>query len=255
MKRVLSLVLAAVVSLTFCVCAQARFVGDVNKDGKVTSSDALLLLQYSIGQINTIDTKIADINGDGNVNSADALIVLRICVGSYDGKLEVDDELVTSYKKDVVDPIISTGKFTMKMVVDNDGKDIPMTLEVRGHDVAATMIDNKVYLVFPQFKVYSEATGYNYNFDFASGSKQSEYTSSEYVTVDGVKYVCEHYINSDSSKSDYYFLDGKLAMIINTNKDGKASKSKIEDLYAGVNDSSFSLSGYIKVDLSKINNT
>jgi hypothetical protein len=152
------------------------------------------------------------------------------------------------------------------MVVDNDGKDIPMTLEVRGHDVAATMtydstqmrvlmIDNKVYLVFPQFKVYSEATGYNYNFDFASGSKQSEYTSSEYVTVDGVKYVCEHYINSDSSKSDYYFLDGKLAMIINTNKDGKASKSKIEDLYAGVNDSSFSLSGYIKVDLSKINNT
>lgn len=57
--------------------------GDVNKDGKITSYDALLILQHSTGVITLTSSQIAlaDIDKNGSVNSSDALSVLQYVVG------------------------------------------------------------------------------------------------------------------------------------------------------------------------------
>lgn len=57
--------------------------GDVNSDGNIDSSDALLVLQHSIGQITLKDEKFtcADVNKDNNINSFDALAILQYAVG------------------------------------------------------------------------------------------------------------------------------------------------------------------------------
>ena len=57
---------------------------DVNGDGSINSSDALLILQTAVGTPAYITPEglfNADANGDAKVNSSDALIVLQISVG------------------------------------------------------------------------------------------------------------------------------------------------------------------------------
>ena len=51
--------------------------GDVNGDGKVNSTDAVLILRYAAQLGVDIDTAAADVNGDGKINSTDAVLVLR----------------------------------------------------------------------------------------------------------------------------------------------------------------------------------
>lgn len=59
---------------------------DANKDSKINSSDALIILQYSVGSYNGFenidDFMNVDTNGDNRINSVDALTVLKISVGS-----------------------------------------------------------------------------------------------------------------------------------------------------------------------------
>lgn len=58
---------------------------DVNGDGNVNSADALIVLQYAVGESDMIKTEKqfmnADTNGDNAVNSFDALTILQIAVG------------------------------------------------------------------------------------------------------------------------------------------------------------------------------
>ncbi len=53
--------------------------GDVNCDGKINSTDAVLILQYEtkiLGEVE-FDGKAADVNRDGKVNSTDAVLILQ----------------------------------------------------------------------------------------------------------------------------------------------------------------------------------
>ncbi len=62
-----------------------KIVPDVNLDGKVNSTDALLILQYAVGRevyIKPDGLFNADANGDGKINSTDALAVLKISVNN-----------------------------------------------------------------------------------------------------------------------------------------------------------------------------
>lgn len=81
--KIVSLVLSAVLA---AVCMTSVFaadlIGDVNSDGAITSSDALALLQYSVGdEPENFNILVADLTLDGVINSSDALKVLEICVG------------------------------------------------------------------------------------------------------------------------------------------------------------------------------
>ena len=57
-------------------------LGDVNRDGEITSADAQLILRYCVGKVELDDEQLilADLNSDGEITSADAQKVLRICV-------------------------------------------------------------------------------------------------------------------------------------------------------------------------------
>lgn len=57
--------------------------GDLNGDNKINSTDALLVLKASVGEITlTQDQKsVADVNKDGKINSTDALMILQFATG------------------------------------------------------------------------------------------------------------------------------------------------------------------------------
>lgn len=61
-------------------------LGDVDTDGKINSSDALLTLQKSVDMVELTSLQIlaADVNGDGNINSSDALEILQYSVQLID---------------------------------------------------------------------------------------------------------------------------------------------------------------------------
>lgn len=58
-------------------------LGDVNGSGSVDSTDALLMLRYSVGMIpaSSLHLEVGDMNGDGNYNSTDALLIMRKAFG------------------------------------------------------------------------------------------------------------------------------------------------------------------------------
>lgn len=60
-----------------------RQKGDINNDTKVNSSDALLVLQYSVGlqTFDDVQKFYADMNNDTLYNSSDALVILQKSVG------------------------------------------------------------------------------------------------------------------------------------------------------------------------------
>ncbi len=57
--------------------------GDVNGDSKINSSDALMILQHTVGIIELSEAylTVADINSDKLINSYDSLLVLQYSVG------------------------------------------------------------------------------------------------------------------------------------------------------------------------------
>lgn len=56
--------------------------GDANNDGSVNMTDALLVLRYAMGLVDTLTNEAAaDVNGDGSINATDALLILRASMG------------------------------------------------------------------------------------------------------------------------------------------------------------------------------
>jgi PKD repeat protein len=65
-----------------------NILGDVNNDGLVNSTDALIVLSYDAGRdvsafLDRINAGVGDVNGDGVTNSTDALFILSYDVGLY----------------------------------------------------------------------------------------------------------------------------------------------------------------------------
>jgi hypothetical protein len=61
--------------------------GDVNYDGLVDAIDALEVLKFAVGKLETDDVDfewIADVSGDGIVDAIDALNILQYAVGKLD---------------------------------------------------------------------------------------------------------------------------------------------------------------------------
>ena len=59
--------------------------GDVNGDGAVDTSDAVLILRYALGyQDEGFNVLYGDLNGDGFVDTSDAVLALRRALGYTD---------------------------------------------------------------------------------------------------------------------------------------------------------------------------
>ncbi len=83
---------AAIAASASAMAFATDYMGDVNDDGTVNSSDALLILRHSVGdETVTLNLKKADIDTNGIINSADALATLRMSVG-LDELIEIKDD-------------------------------------------------------------------------------------------------------------------------------------------------------------------
>lgn len=107
----MSLVIVAGLAMT--ASASDVVYGDINKDTKINSIDALMILRHSV-QIDVLPedmTVIADVNGDGRINSVDALEILMVSVGNlpyFSAEVTVkapknDNEILALYNNAIVD--------------------------------------------------------------------------------------------------------------------------------------------------------
>lgn len=84
MKKLISVLLVALmlISVVFAlgVSAETYKLGDIDKDGKITPSDARTILRIAaqIEKVDETDKLIADVISDNKINAADARLVLRI---------------------------------------------------------------------------------------------------------------------------------------------------------------------------------
>ncbi len=114
-KRILALLMSLVIVAGLAMTASASDVvyGDINKDTKINSIDALMILRHSV-QIDVLPedmTVIADVNGDGRINSVDALEILMVSVGNlpyFSAEVTVkapknDNEILAIYNNAIVD--------------------------------------------------------------------------------------------------------------------------------------------------------
>ncbi len=62
--------------------AVGKKFGDVNSDGKIDTTDAMYILQFTIGKApEDMDAEVADTNGDGGTDTTDAMLILQYAVG------------------------------------------------------------------------------------------------------------------------------------------------------------------------------
>ncbi len=118
-KRFLSLMLVLVIcvsSMPFVFAASIR--GDANFDGTTNSTDALLILRYTVGKkIDDFNEYLFDVNGDYEVNSTDALRVLQMTVGKDDPTKYLYKEVLKFYADALYTSYIETTavEYTYKM--------------------------------------------------------------------------------------------------------------------------------------------
>lgn len=55
--------------------------GDMNGDGKVTNTDAVLIQRHLVGLTSPFNPDLCDVNGDGNCSNTDAVIIKRAVLG------------------------------------------------------------------------------------------------------------------------------------------------------------------------------
>lgn len=62
---------------------QLPYLGDVNGDDKVDTTDAKLIMQFDLGMIGQTDLNllVADVNGDGKVDTTDAKLIMQFDLG------------------------------------------------------------------------------------------------------------------------------------------------------------------------------
>lgn len=78
MKKLLAVFIALLGVLFINASASALLYGDVNSDGRVTASDARLILRHAASVEFLTDASAADLNSDGRITAADARKALRI---------------------------------------------------------------------------------------------------------------------------------------------------------------------------------
>jgi len=85
MKRTVFTVLSALAVLSACALPAAAssyaLPGDVNRDGKIDTTDARMILQ---GDLTAEQAALGDVNHDGKTDASDAILILKYDVGKID---------------------------------------------------------------------------------------------------------------------------------------------------------------------------
>lgn len=94
MKKIMTALVVTILAVVFTVgvSAETYIRGDINMDGRVSASDARLVLRVgaSLDTATQEQKLIADMNDDGRITAADARTVLRISAKLEDSKGEIN---------------------------------------------------------------------------------------------------------------------------------------------------------------------
>lgn len=142
MKKFIAVILSVITVLSLAAvpsAAQGKYIyGDVNDDGRVTSLDALIMMQYSVKltELDRTEKILADVTGDGAINSSDALAALMYATGM----IEVfTKSYENSLKYKYVDKTLSGAAYTVGFSTEMDGEKVDMLLTTDGKKKTASM--------------------------------------------------------------------------------------------------------------------
>lgn len=214
-----------------------------SKDNKTTTTESYSEL---VSQISDMGNSISNIKEDDIKSDKKDLI--------SDGT-EIKK---TTLHDDVINKVIKSGKFTIKMKLKaasnadtpmtlvSNGKKLATDMTVSGVQVRMIMDDSGVNVAFPSLKLYmqlsSEDTGSIEDFKNI-GSTDQTYVGSSKVKSGGVEYVCEEYKASDGTIMKYYF-SGNNWKRLETISGDEVAILEIESFTGKADESVFSLAGY-----------
>ena len=86
MKRITLFIIWIAICLSICASLPKRQLGDINNDGKVTTTDLVILSRHlaELTEITELDYRYADMNQDGVLDVLD-LALLRIKLSNFEG--------------------------------------------------------------------------------------------------------------------------------------------------------------------------
>lgn len=83
--------------VSYVEAAESEIAGDVNLDGKVTLTDAKMIMQYcnKAKKLSAEQKTNADVNGDGKINLTDAKLVMKIYNEGYSQEVQTKSIMVS----------------------------------------------------------------------------------------------------------------------------------------------------------------
>ena len=165
--------------------------------------------------------------------------------------------------------IISTGTYTMKATMKNNGDSYPITCYSDGNKYCVSTKSNtgglssmsvnfiydgeNLYTVFPSLRMYvrSESSTDDQSVDLLMSGDLFDLTNKTYietdtVTLNGRDYVVEKYRSANDTVFTYYYLDGDIRIAEFTDTDGGITTIEISDVSGSVPANAFTIpSGYV----------
>lgn len=230
-KKIISILVAAALCLSivpFAVAADnSRIIlrGDVNGDGSVNASDALMVLRKSVGYNDAgFNANRADLDNNGKVNASDALRVLQISVGSDDPTTYSKNEVIKFYA-DALDAVAYSEisvyyetRYKSKMVNDEDSTDyVEFDIKDDMTDDFSNGYDEAKYSIYsfcpstridPSLVKAAKITKVNggYQVDITLVEDQAYFD--DYVPHKTYPYLLSYADCSESGLDGYYATDG-----------------------------------------------
>ena len=210
-RRFLSFLLTISIILSllggFAVTSLAAYMGDTNGDGKVSSDDALLVLQYSTGMktLSSAQLEISDLSGDKKVNSSDALLILQTATGMI--PLKEKSDVALPFKGVVnADPSLRlrSGAGTSNSTLANIPFGTVLTITEISNNWGKTTYSGKTGWVSLDYIEPVEPVSGTFTivcYGYGHGVGMSQYGAKKYAE-DGWKYdeILLHYFYSDKTK-------------------------------------------------------
>lgn len=212
-KRFLSFILTVCIVITtlcgFAVTSFAAYMGDADGDGKVSSVDALLILQYSTGLKNMTaeQVEISDLSGDGKINSSDALLALQTSTGQIPLVPKEDSETGLPFEgKVTADPSLRlrSGAGTSYSTLAQIPYETVLTITQISNNWGKTTYDGKSGWVSLDYIEPVEPVSGTFTvvaYGYGHGVGMSQY-GAKYYAEDGWTYdeILLHYYYSDKTK-------------------------------------------------------
>lgn len=140
MKKRNIIILMFLLIVLFPFFSLAAILGDTNSDGKITTSDYILVRKHILGikKLSSDELVRSDVNGDKKVNSIDYINIRKIIIDSNIKKVGT-----IKFSKDSISKVVGEQPFINKITVEGDGK---ITYKSSNSKIAVVNDNGKVTL-------------------------------------------------------------------------------------------------------------